>query len=75
MMNKPIVLFVNTAMQLRSQRPLHMQGVAGHPGVQGGGQEKNYWKKWRAKKEERHKESLEVVGRFNRVQVLHKSYL
>jgi hypothetical protein len=22
----------DTAMQLRSQRPLHVQGVAGHPG-------------------------------------------
>jgi hypothetical protein len=51
------------AMRLRSQRPLHVQGVAGHPGEQGGGQEKNYWKKWRAKEEERHKELL--VGSEN----------
>jgi hypothetical protein len=26
-------------MQLRSQRPLHVQGDAGHPGYQGGGQD------------------------------------
>jgi hypothetical protein len=31
----------DTAMQLRSQRPLHVQGDAGHPGKQGGGPEKN----------------------------------
>jgi hypothetical protein len=35
-----------------------VQGDAGHPGYQGGGQEKNSWKKWRAEEEERHKESL-----------------
>jgi hypothetical protein len=28
---KPIVLFEKTAMQLRSQRPLYVQGDAGHP--------------------------------------------
>jgi hypothetical protein len=27
-------------MQLRSQRPLHVQGDADHPGQQGGGHEK-----------------------------------
>jgi hypothetical protein len=27
-------------MQLRSQRPLHVQGAAGHPGEQGGGLKK-----------------------------------
>jgi hypothetical protein len=37
---KPIVLMEKTAMQLRSQSPLHMQGDAGHPSYQGGGQEK-----------------------------------
>jgi hypothetical protein len=43
-------------MGLRSQRPLHLQGDAGHPSQQGGGPEKNNnWKKWRAKEEERHK--------------------
>jgi hypothetical protein len=36
-------------MQLRSQRPLHVQGVAGHPRELGGGPEKNNWKKWSAK--------------------------
>jgi hypothetical protein len=45
-------------MQLRSQRPLHALGVAGHPGEQGGGPEKNNWKKWRAEEVERHKGSL-----------------
>jgi hypothetical protein len=29
---KPIFLFEKTALRLRSQRPLHMQGDAGHPG-------------------------------------------
>jgi hypothetical protein len=48
----------DTAMQLRSQRPLHVQGDAGHPGEQGGGPKKNNQKKWRAKVEERHKGSL-----------------
>jgi hypothetical protein len=38
--NKPVVLFENTAMQLWSQRPLHVQGDAGHPGWQGGRQAK-----------------------------------
>jgi hypothetical protein len=28
-----------TAMRLRSQRPLHVQGYPGHPGQQGGGPE------------------------------------
>jgi hypothetical protein len=32
-----------------------MEGDAGNPGCQGGVQEKNYQKKWRAKEEERHK--------------------
>jgi hypothetical protein len=35
-----------------------MHGDAGHPGKQGGGQEKNDLKKWQAKEEERHKGSL-----------------
>jgi hypothetical protein len=34
----------NTAMLLLGQWPLHVQGYAGHPGKQGGGQEKNNWK-------------------------------
>jgi hypothetical protein len=42
-------------MWLWSQRPLHVQKDAGWPGWQGGGQEKNNRKKWRAK-EERQKE-------------------
>jgi cytochrome c biogenesis protein ResB len=42
-------------MQLRSQRPLHVQGDAGY---QGDGPEKNNRKKWRAEEEERHKGSL-----------------
>jgi hypothetical protein len=29
---KAMVLFEKTAMQLRSQGPLHVQGDAGHPG-------------------------------------------
>jgi hypothetical protein len=41
-----------------SQKPLHVQGVAGRPGQQGNGYEKNNWKKWRAEEEERHKGSL-----------------
>jgi hypothetical protein len=50
----------DTAMRLGSQRPLLVQGVAGHPGEQGGGPKKNNHKKkkWRAKEEERHKGSL-----------------
>jgi hypothetical protein len=28
--------------------PLHVQGDGGHPSSQGGGQEKNHGKKWRA---------------------------
>jgi hypothetical protein len=44
----------DTAMQLRSQRPLHVQGVDGHPGLQGGGPKKKNRKKWRAQEEERH---------------------
>jgi hypothetical protein len=36
----------DTAMLLRSQRPLHVQGVAGHPGQQGGGPKKNIRPKW-----------------------------
>jgi hypothetical protein len=47
----------DTSMSVRSQRPLHMQGDAGHPGKQGGGPQKNNRKKWRAKEEERHKGS------------------
>jgi hypothetical protein len=35
-----------------------VQGVAGHPGYQGGGPKKNNRKKWRAEEEERHKGSL-----------------
>jgi hypothetical protein len=42
-------------MGLRSQRPLHVQGDAGHPSEQGCGSKKNNQKKWRAKEEERHK--------------------
>jgi hypothetical protein len=38
---KPIVIFDKTVMWLRSQRRLHVQGDAGHPGYQGGGQKKN----------------------------------
>jgi hypothetical protein len=34
----PTVLFEKSAMQLWSQRPLHVEGDAGHPGEQGGGQ-------------------------------------
>jgi hypothetical protein len=48
----------DAAMQLRSQRPLHVQGDAGHPSKQGGGPKKNNRKKWRAKEEERHRGSL-----------------
>jgi hypothetical protein len=48
---KPTVLFEKTAKQLRSQRPLHVQGDAGHPGKQGGGHKKNGWKN---KEKERH---------------------
>jgi hypothetical protein len=33
------------------QRPSHVQGVASHPGLQGGGHKKNNWKNG----EERHK--------------------
>jgi hypothetical protein len=35
----------DTAMRLGSQRPLLVQGVAGHPGEQGGGPKKNNHKK------------------------------
>jgi hypothetical protein len=45
-------------MQLRSQRPLHVQGDAGHPSYQGGGPKRIIGKKWRADEEERHKGSL-----------------
>jgi hypothetical protein len=38
---KPIILFEKTVMRLRSQKPLHVHGYAGHPGQQGGGQEMN----------------------------------
>jgi hypothetical protein len=41
----------------RSQRPLIVQGDAGHPSWQGGGPEKNNLKKWRAEEEKRHKGS------------------
>jgi hypothetical protein len=42
-----------------SQRPLHVQWDAGHPGYQGGGPKKRIiGKKWRAEEEERHKGSL-----------------
>jgi hypothetical protein len=47
-----------TAMPQRSQRPLHVQGAAGHPTKPGGGPKKNNSKKWRAMEEERHKGSL-----------------
>jgi hypothetical protein len=50
MKKKTIVLFENLAMWMWNQRPLHVQEDAGHPGWQGGSQEKNNWKKWRAKK-------------------------
>jgi hypothetical protein len=30
--NTPLTIEKLSAMQLRSQRPLHVQGVAGHPG-------------------------------------------
>jgi hypothetical protein len=36
-------------MQLRSQRPLHVQGDAGHPGQRGGGPKKNNWKKMKGR--------------------------
>jgi hypothetical protein len=55
---KSIVLFEKTVMELRSRRPLRVQGDAGHPSEHGGGQEKNNWKKWRAEEEERRKGSL-----------------
>jgi hypothetical protein len=42
---KPIVFFVKTAMQMRNQRPLHVQGAAGHPRLKGGGNKKNNQKK------------------------------
>jgi hypothetical protein len=32
MKNHSLALFVKTTMQLRSQRPLHVQVAAGHPG-------------------------------------------
>jgi hypothetical protein len=34
-----------TVMQLRSQGPLHVQGYAGHPDLQGGVPKKNNWEK------------------------------
>jgi hypothetical protein len=37
-------------------------GDAGHPVLQGGGQEKNNQKRWRAKEEERHKGLLTKKG-------------
>jgi hypothetical protein len=49
---------LHRAMLLWSQRPLHVQGDAGHPSWQGGGQEKHNWKKWRVKEEEKHKRPL-----------------
>jgi hypothetical protein len=55
---KTIVLFEETAMRMQSQRPLHVHGDAGHPSLQGCGQEKNNQEKWRSEEEEeRHKGS------------------
>jgi hypothetical protein len=48
----------DTAMQLRSQRPLHVQGDAGHPGNKVVDPKRIIGKKWRAEEEERHKGSL-----------------
>jgi hypothetical protein len=43
-----------------------VQGDAGHPGLQGGGQENNTWKKGRAKEEEeKHKGSLTQKSNLN----------
>jgi hypothetical protein len=39
------VLYEKTAMRLRSQRPLYVQGDVGYPAKQGGGQENNKQKK------------------------------
>jgi hypothetical protein len=50
------VLFEKTAIQLRNQSPFHVQADPGNPNYQGGGQEKNNRKKWRAEEVERHKE-------------------
>jgi hypothetical protein len=44
MPKKQLFSLWETAMQLRSQRPLHVQGDARHPGLQGGGPKKNNWK-------------------------------
>jgi hypothetical protein len=38
-----MVLFKKTAMQLRSQRPLHVQGDAGHPDSKGWWTKKPTW--------------------------------
>jgi hypothetical protein len=65
---KTIVIFKKTAMRLRSQRPLYVQGDAGHPSYQSGGQEKNIQKKWRADEEERHKGLLTQKGLWFRNQ-------
>jgi hypothetical protein len=56
-MRNSIALFEKTTVRLRSQRPLHVQGDAGHPGHQ-----KKNWKKWRAEEEERHKGMLTIVS-------------
>jgi hypothetical protein len=45
---KTIVLFEKTAMRLRSQRPLHVQGVSRSSRLKGGGKEKKSRKKWKA---------------------------
>jgi hypothetical protein len=37
----PIVLNEKTSIRLRIQRPLHVQGDAGHPVQEGGGRVKN----------------------------------
>jgi hypothetical protein len=46
---KPLFSLREAAMQLRSQRPLHVQGDAGHPGQRGGGPKKNNWKKMKGR--------------------------
>jgi hypothetical protein len=38
---KKMLSLRDTAMELRSQMPLHVQGGAGHSGYQGGGPENN----------------------------------
>jgi hypothetical protein len=60
-------------LQLWSQRPLHVQEDASHPGWQGGGQVKNKRKKWRAEEEERHKGSLHQKNHLATLEIISRS--